>query len=220
MRKLLQTSILVTAFCFCAVAQTNNNAPCPTISLTGPAGISAPNETLTFTASVGVEAKDYKIEYNWTIHGGEIVEGQGTTSLKVLRNVLGQNLTVTVKVSGFPDGCDNTASETASGYELPPQPIKIDEFSQPFAKINKERINKVNEALQEDFTAQLYIIFRHKEKTSQKTASRKEREVSDSLTKSGLAKDRITIIKDFRQTESIEFWLVPAGATPPEIKDN
>jgi hypothetical protein len=220
MRKLLKTSILVFAFCFCAFAQTNNTLPCPTLSVTGPPGISVPDEPITFTASIGEEAKDYEIEYNWTIHGGEIVEGQGTTSVSVLRNVQGQSLMVTVNVSGLPDGCSNTASESASACGLLPQPTQIDVFSECANHIDKNRINEIVRALYNDPTAQLYIIFRHKENTSPKTTSQKEREISNSLIKAGLAKDRITTVTDFRQSESVKFWLVPAGATPPIIEDN
>jgi hypothetical protein len=220
MRKLLKTSILVFAFCFCAFAQTNNTLPCPTVSVTGPPGISAPNQPITFTVSIGEEAKDFKIAYNWTINAGEIVEGQGTTSVSVLRTVQGQNLTATVTVSGLPDGCNNTASETTSSCELPPQPIQIDEFSESANHIDKNRINEIVRALQNDPTAQLYIIFKHKEKILLKTTSQKEREISNSLVKAGLAADRITAITGFGQNDSVEFFLVPAGATPPKIEDN
>lgn len=50
--------------------------------------------------------------------------------------------------------------------------------------------------------------------------SQKERALSDSLVKAGLAADGITTVTGFRQADSVEFFLVPAGATPPKVEDN
>jgi hypothetical protein len=220
MRNLLKTSILVFAFCFCAFGQTNNTAPCPTVSVIGPPGIPVPNEPIIFTASLSKEAVNYKVNYNWTVSGGRILDGQGTETLRVTPNNLGESLTVTVEIIGLPADCANKVSETASRCGLPPQPIQIDVFSKPFTHIDKNRINEIVRALQNDPTAQLYIIFRHKEKNTSKMASQKEREISNSLVKAGLAADRITTITDFGKSESVEFWFVPAGATPPNSQDN
>lgn len=218
MGKLLKASILVFAFCFGVFAQTNNTAPCPTISLIGPAGIARPNESILFTLSIDEKAKSYDIKYNWTISRGKIVGGQGTTTLSVLLNP-GEGVTAAIEISGLPGDCINTASESYM-YCVGIQPTQIDVFSEPFANIDKNRITEIFRAINSDPTAQLYIIFRHEEKTSPKTSSRKEREVSNSLVKAGLATDRITTVRDFRHSESVEFWFVPAGAIPPKIKDN
>lgn len=220
MRKLLNTSILVFAFCFCAFAQTSNTAPCPAISVTGPAGISQLNEPITFTASIGAEAKDYNVRYNWTAKGGEIIEGQETLSIKILPDNLGNSLSATLEVIGLPKDCANMFSEVIGCMLNAPSAIKIDEFLQPLAQINKNRITEIARALQNDPTAQLYIIFKHKEKTSPKMISQKERALSDSLVKAGLAADGITTVTGFRQADSVEFFLVPAGATPPKVEDN
>jgi hypothetical protein len=218
MRKLLNTSILVFAFCFCAFGQTDKISPCPTISLTGPAGIAQPNESILFTLSVDEKAKNYDIKYNWTISRGKVVGGQGTATLSVLPNP-GEGMTAAIEISGLPGDCANTASETYM-YCIGIQPTQIDVFSEPFTQIDKNRISEIVHSIQNDLSAQLYMIFRHKEKTSPKMASRKEREISNSLVKAGLAADRITTVTGFGQSDSIEFWLVPAGATPPKIEDN
>ncbi len=161
MKKLLKTSILVFAFCFCAFAQTNDTAPCPAVSVTGPAGIPTPNEPITFTASIGAEAKNYKIQYNWTVRGGEIFDGQGTETVRVTPSNSGESLTAAIEIVGLPINCINQASETAPLYCGLPQLVQIDVFSEPLAQINKNRINEMVRALQNDPTAQLYIIFKH-----------------------------------------------------------
>ena len=218
MKKLLQASILAFAFCFSAFAQANVTSPCPTISITGPAGIAQPNESILFTLAIDEKAKNYDIKYNWTISRGKIVGGQGTTILSVLPNP-GEGVTAVIEISGLPDNCINTASESYM-YCVGIQPTQIDVFSEPFTSIDKNRITEIFRAINNDPTSQLYIIFRHKEKTSLNMANQKEREISNSLIKVGLANDRLTSITAFGQTESIEFWLVPAGATPPKVEDN
>ncbi len=64
-------------FIFCAdvFAQANKTSPCPTISVTGPSGITQPNEPMIFGVSVSKEAENYKIVYEWAVSTGEIIEG-------------------------------------------------------------------------------------------------------------------------------------------------
>jgi hypothetical protein len=83
---------------------------------------------------------DLVLEYVWSVSDGEIVEGQGTQNIKI-KHPLDGCLTVAVEVKGFPVGCSNLASESMC-MDPPPQAVKIDVFSEPFAKINKERINQ------------------------------------------------------------------------------
>ena len=219
MKKLLTTSILVFTFCFCAFAQTTNTAPCPTISVNGPTGIPKPNEPINFSAAVDNKEKDLAVEYVWSASHGKIIEGQGTQNIKVVFQPSDGSLTVTVEARGFPADCSNTASESLTG-DSAPQAEKIEEFLQAFSRIDKNRIAEIVRSLQNDPTAQLYIIFKHKEKTSPKMVNQKEREISNSLVKAGLAADRITSITAYGQIETVEFWLVPAGATAPKIKGN
>lgn len=207
------------AFCFCAFAQTSETSPCPTISVTGPSGIPMPNESINFSASVDNKGNDSEIKYVWSVSHGKIVEGQGTQNIKVILAPSDGSLTVTVEVKGFPTNCPNTASESLSP-DCSPQAEKIEEVSEPIAQIEKNRIAEIVRALQNDPNAQLYIIFRHKENTSSKLISQKEREISNSLIKTGLAGDRITTVTDFGKSESVKFWLVPAGANPPTVEDN
>jgi hypothetical protein len=217
MRKPLKTSILVFAFCFCAFAQTEEKSSCPIISIYGPAGIVNPNDSAKYSVEVDTKGKDLKLEYIWHISAGEILQGQNSKSLIVKQP--NSNLTVTVEVKGIAEEYENIATEVSYGDPLP-QAEKIDEFSQSFIKINKNRIDKIVRVLHNDPNAHLYIIFKHKEKTSPKITGQKEREISNSLVKAGLVADRITAVTDFGQRDLVEFWLVPAGATPPKVENN
>ena len=141
MRKLLQASILFFTFCFCALGQTSDISTCPTVSVTGPDGITKPNDLIDYSVTVDTKGKDLTLQYIWSVSDGKIVEGQGAQNIKIKRPTDGC-LTVTVEVRGLPVGCSNLASER-SCIDLPPQAVKIDESSQPFAQISKNRINEI-----------------------------------------------------------------------------
>ncbi len=116
MKSFFVSTILVLTFCVGTFAQTNETSPCPTISVTGPAGIPSPDEAITFTLSLSQKAEKFNPKYSWTISGGEIIEGQGTQFIKVLAPNFfkGESLRATVELANLPKECGTvTASETA-----------------------------------------------------------------------------------------------------------
>lgn len=216
MRNLLFTSILVLTFCICSFAQTNATTPCPTVSVIGPDFSPKANEPQIFSASVSEEAKNYKIEYKWSVHNGEILEGQGTPTIKVLQKQesIGENLTATVEFLGLPKGCERSESGTAPMCECVTS-ILIDEFSEPISQIDKARIDNIFTVLENDPTAQLFVILAYKENTSQKKIRKREQKIFNSLTKSGIERAGITLIKGSTDADVIRFYIVPAGGEPP-----
>ena len=181
MREFNSTAILLFIFCICIFPQTNQTLPCPKISVTGPAYVPKPDEPITFFASVGENIKNFNVRYLWMVSGGEILEGQGTNFIKVLLENPGRGLTANVKIEGLPENCENTFSETAY-FESPPSIIKVEQFALPISKDNNIKNQSMFDALQNDPSAQLYVIIYLKSKTLQKTAIRREREIIKFLT--------------------------------------
>jgi hypothetical protein len=71
----------------------------------------------TYLMSVNVEGveNDQTITYCWTISGGEIKSGQGTSTLTVrLPDLHKQTFTATVEVSGLSRECNNKVSCTVA----------------------------------------------------------------------------------------------------------
>ena len=72
-------------------------------------------ETLTFTAQIKSKPT-FKIFYSWTISQGEIIEGQGTSIIKVktTREMAGTNLTATIEIiaGGICSACEPPIAET------------------------------------------------------------------------------------------------------------
>jgi hypothetical protein len=68
------------------------------------------SDTWTYTAHVeGVDSTS-RLSYKWTVSQGKINRGQGTSTITIDRPDLQKGIIVVVEVSGFPEGCRNTAS--------------------------------------------------------------------------------------------------------------
>ena len=83
---------------------------CPTLNVNAPANSINRNSVLTFTAKVG-DGDVEGISYNWQVSAGKIVEGQGTPTIKVDAQGA-KEVTATVKIGGFCETCNPTASST------------------------------------------------------------------------------------------------------------
>ena len=91
-------------FALTASAQTNQSSKtdfsCPAVDVTGSENAVQPGELQTFT--VKVEKFDLtKLSFKWITSSGEIIEGQGTETIKVSEEGNGENVTVTVEIEGF-----------------------------------------------------------------------------------------------------------------------
>ncbi len=183
MKSFLVSTILVLSFCAGAFAQANETSPCPTISVTGPSGIPTPDEPITFTAEISEEAKKFKTEYKWTVTNGEIIEGQGTTVIKVLwKEMCEKSLSAEFKVIGLPKNCISVASERAATV-CPPSSKLVDEFSESISQIDKARLDNLFVEIQNDPSAVAYIFERFERKTSQNVIERKIQKITDYLIK-------------------------------------
>ncbi len=103
--------VMLTVFGITA-AQDESRSDCPTISVTGPAGITQPGDLLRFTLSIDPEQSLPDLSFEWKVEGGTIVRGQGTKRLEVRPEKYFNKATIaTVKATGLPVGCPSTASE-------------------------------------------------------------------------------------------------------------
>lgn len=82
---------------------------CPQIGVSCPSSFKE-GETITFSANVTGGNPNVTPLYNWTVAAGKIIQGQGTSSIKVDPVGFGQNFTATVSISGFDQSCPATAS--------------------------------------------------------------------------------------------------------------
>lgn len=130
---------------------------CGTVSVNGPAGITQPGATMTFTANIAGGTQESPT-YDWSVSAGEIESGQGTSRIVVRVPAEGvTNVTATVEVGGLCTNCPNTASETAGVAEAT-RYSQVDEFGRATDDDVKARIDNFYIELNNNPSAQGYII--------------------------------------------------------------
>jgi hypothetical protein len=116
---------LITALTGAAPGSVTESEPqpqqvCPQVTVSCPSSFED-GEAITFTASVVGGNPSVVPTYNWMITAGRIIEGQGTSSIKVETLGFGRSFTATVNVSGFDQSCAKTAScSILPGAPAPP----------------------------------------------------------------------------------------------------
>jgi hypothetical protein len=110
MRLILSTVLLCVLFALSTTAQVD----CPALSVTGPAGIVMRGATAVFSVAESPKQRQ-GLSFKWEITRGRIIAGAGTSEITVLANTEEPvtSITATVTVIGLPEGCENSASETA-----------------------------------------------------------------------------------------------------------
>lgn len=216
MKNLLCVLLFIFTFCFSAFSQTEENPNCPVLSVSGPAGIVSPGEIMTFTATLDEKAKNYNIEYVWSVsEGNEIVGGQGTPKIEIIQKDAGGNTTATVEIKGLPEGCPNLASENVS-YCSPISFTLIDDFSLDARRIDKARIDNLLNELQNNPNDQGYIIEYFEPKTSKASIDQKIKKLTNYIARiRRFDANRITIVRVLENENRTKFYLVPPGAEPP-----
>jgi hypothetical protein len=148
-----QTKTITVAECKCV-----QECVCPTLGVSGPAGITTPGETMTFTANVSGGSGE-TVTYNWTVSAGTIIEGQGTPAIRVATTpeMAGGNVTATVNIEGVCESCLKSANETA-GLETTPTNIEVDDIGKEPNDQIRTRLDNFFSQLQNNPSAQGYVI--------------------------------------------------------------
>lgn len=214
MRWFLYIQLLV-AFGISAAAQTALPEHCPTISVTGPAGITRPGELITFSSNPPL--KDINgLRFHWAISAGTIEKGDGTPEIAVrtTREMNNINVTATVEISGLSDGCPRVASETAavsSGFH----PMLIDEFG-------KLPLNDVRGRLDTFFgelsshTDQVGVIILHfAERTSESKLQQRKKIIENHIKLRRFPRNRILIFRRASEWENTQLYRMPPWAVDP-----
>lgn len=155
MKKFLQIFAFIIALSGFSFAQSSVNN-CPTLNVTGPAGIPTPGAPLEFSADVnGIDVE--KLGFNWTVSGGKILRGQGTSKISVSTEKWKDiDAMATVEVEGFPAGCSNVDSETA-GISYCPTSVLVEAYGEiPFLE-EKKRLAGID--FENNFTEGTLIYF-------------------------------------------------------------
>lgn len=192
---------------------------CPTVYVTGPAGITAPGEIYWFEATVkGRDGETF--EYDWVVSIGKITERVGKTRIGVLatREMAGLSVTATVRVKGLPDGCENVASESSGICDCSPEPVLLDEFSIAISKLNLPSLGAAVVELEDSRNSQLYIIEYFPSNTTKAVVDRKIAAIRKHLSdKHKFDLSRVTIVSAPSENDKTltKIYKVPPGSENP-----
>ncbi|HEX8423419.1 MAG TPA: hypothetical protein VF634_08410 [Pyrinomonadaceae bacterium] len=192
---------------------------CPTVTVSCPDTARANLEDgLTFTANVSGGDPNVTPTFNWTVSAGTISSGQGTSSIKVdTTGIGGQTVTATVDVGGFSRECRTSNSCTSSIEKKSVPPVKFGEYVTRDLSANKAQLDKFVLALQQDPTAQGYLIA-YGGRTSRAEDAQKAADNATDYTINVRKMDgarTLSGVGGYREQPTVELWIAPPGATPP-----
>lgn len=205
-----QTQTITVVACDCVI-----DCACPTLSVTGPAGVTNPGDTMTFTANTsGGSAQN--ITYNWTVSSGTITAGQGTQSITVATDasMAGGNVEATVNIGLDVDcGCDKT--ESASAPVAPkPDVVLVDEFGKLPNDEIRGRLDTFFAELSNNPNNQGYII----NYGTDKEIAARERLITNHIAFRNFDRSRITLVKGGTSADGeprTKLYRIPPGAGDP-----
>lgn len=189
---------------------------CPAIEISCPTNV-AIDQPITFTSKYtgGVPANVNPV-YNWTVSAGTIIEGQGTSTIKVdTKGLGGETVRATLSMGGYTLEC---SADCAVAIPLPKlSSRRFDEFPDISRNDEKARLDNFAIELQNDPTATAYVIV-YPGKTSKRgdVQHHSSRIVEYLVHSRGLDERRIvTLVGTTRDQLHVELWVTPQGAAPP-----
>ncbi len=206
-----QTRSITVEACDCEIVCT-----CPTgLDISGPVGVTRPGDTMTFTASATPGSSP--TTYNWSVSQGEIISGQGTSTIRVrtTAGMAGSNVTATVEFNSSDPNCEcrDTRSETAPIDEDEVISTQVDELGRLVADVIRQRLDQYFVTLQNNPDARGYII----NYGPARDVTARERLIRNHIAFRRFDASRITIVNGGNTGEGIKstLWVVPAGAENP-----
>jgi PKD-like domain len=189
---------------------------CPAIEIVCPTNIGI-DQPLTFSSRYtgGVPA-NVAPAYNWTVSAGTIVSGQGTDTIKVdTTGLAGQTVRASLSMGGY-----NLECSADCGVTIPlPKPYsrKFDEFPDISRNDEKARLDNFGIEIQQDPTATAYVVIYPGRYSKRGEVQHHASRIVDYLVHSrGLDQRRIvTLVGPAKDQLSVELWITPQGATPP-----
>jgi len=204
-----QTQTITIAECDCVI-----ECSCPSLSVTGPAGVTERGGSMTFTANVsGGSAQN--VTYNWSVSAGTISSGQGTPSIMVTAPSDGTtNVTATVSIGLDVDcGCTKEASETAPVTQ-PGDAILVDEFGKLPNDDIRGRLDSFFSELSNNPNNQGYII----NYGTDKEIAARERLITNHIAFRNFDRSRITLVRGGTSADGeprTKLYRIPPGAENP-----
>lgn len=201
----------------CAVVQ----PACPAVEIVCP---TTPDlgQPLTFSSRVsgGIPATVNPI-YNWTVSAGTIIEGQGTSTIKVdTTGLAGETVKASLSIGGY-----NLECAADCGVSIPilkGTSVRFDDFLNLSPNDEKARLDNYGVALQNDPRATAHVVVYPGRNSKRGDVQHHFNRVVEYLVNSrGLDKSRIvTLVGPVKDALHVELWITPPGVAPPNPSKN
>ena len=186
---------------------------CPHVQIICPQNVSL-DQPLTFTSNVAGGTDVGTPIYNWTVTAGTILEGQGTSTIKVdVAGLAGQTVTASLSMGGYPLDCSDSCSVQIPGPAAKCR--KFDEFPDIARNDEKARLDNFGIELQNDPTSTAYIIVSPGRSTRPGDVQRRTTRIVEYLvnTRAIDARRIVTLVGPAKNELLVELWACPRGAT-------
>lgn len=188
---------------------------CPNVEIVCPTDIGV-DQPLTFSSVVSGGTPTVAPVYNWSVSAGTIIEGQGTSSIRVdTTGLAGQTVKATLSMGGFTQDC---SASCAVSIPVPQAKCrKFDEFPDISRNDEKARLDNYGVELQNDPTSTAYVVIYPGRSGKPGDVQKHTTRIVDYLVNSrGIDARRIvTLVGGARDLLMVELWTCPQGATPP-----
>jgi hypothetical protein len=181
-------------------------------------------DTVTFSSHNLVQ-DTIPVNYRWTVSGGTITGGQGTSSITVdTRGMGGQTITAFLDVTDDVYGSTCFQKNSAKTYVKPPpelpKPIPCDLWESKSADDDKARFDNCNLAYRQTPNSQIYIIlYQGTDKRSISVDKLAKRALDYFVKNLGVPASQIVLTRGGnRPRTSAQVWIVPPGAQPPPVQ--
>ncbi|HEX8706737.1 MAG TPA: PEGA domain-containing protein [Pyrinomonadaceae bacterium] len=202
----------------------------PTLPCPYPVNVSAPSsvndgDVITFSADVGYSGTS-ALNYTWTVSpaSAKIVSGAGTPTITVDSTGLGSQRVSAILVVDDGSGertCRQTAQAVTNIVAMTPPANpsrKFDEFPNIAFDDSKARLDNLAISLQNEPTAQGYIIVYGGRASRAGQADKLGSRARDyMINQRGIDPNRVVVVNGgTRDSDYFELWVVPQGAQPPQ----
>ena len=188
---------------------------CPNVEIVCPTDIVI-DQPLTFRSTALGGTAGAIPTYNWTVSAGTIIEGQGTSSIRVdTTGLAGETIKASLSMGGYNLDC---SASCAVSIPFPPAKCrKFDEFPDISRNDEKARLDNYGVELQNDPTSTAYVVVYPGRATKSGDVQKHSSRVIDYLVNSrGIDARRIvTLVGGARDELMVDLWICPQGTKPP-----
>jgi len=188
---------------------------CPNVEIICPTDIVI-DQPLTFSSRVSGGTPAIAPIYNWTVSAGTIIEGQGTSSIKVdTTGLAGQTVKAMLSMGGYNLDC---SASCAVSISVPPAKCRtFDEFPDISRNDEKARLDNFGVELQNDPTSTAYVIVYPGPSSKSGDVQKHITRIVDYLVNSRVIDARriVTVVGSAREELMVKLWICPQGTRPP-----